>query len=441
MALPEIECYVLEPKSEPETDVEEEPHGQLQGHTVNTWTSSAEPTEDDTREHETGAPIETDVSVEDEEEEKAHDKTSDEEWAPQCSTEEDDEDVKKKTSSEVDCDEGEEQSNTKKASYDRKNRKLCTDCGSFHYTKNHKCEHKTKPYVCNICGKRCVAEFSLKLHSNIHSETYEHYCKYCYSPFKTKTDKLNHEQTHQSESKPYKCLDCEETFASLQDRRKHRKSHEQKNKFSCDICGLTIGRKHRPRHMMIHTGAKPYQCSICERTFNQASHLKSHMRLHTGERPYKCHFCDKAFNHKVSLKSHVERYHPLGSGDLLDKIEDGSAEMQDEAKRDSGDNDQKQDIKQTRKPKGPKYCRTGRPPGRPKRSESQINDNSFDSNEESQSFLDLNDLIDFHQKQILKKERNMKRKRRSRSSSESEYDPNEEIHTGISGKKNRARKI
>lgn len=326
-------------------------------------------------------------------------------------------------------------------------RQLCTECGSFHYSQNHVCEHKTKPYVCNVCGKRCVTEFSLKLHCNIHSETYEHYCKYCYGTFKTKRDKLNHEQTHQNQSKPYKCPDCGMTFASLKDRRKHMKSHKGPNEFKCDVCGLTIGKKHKPRHMLIHTGAKPYKCSICERTFNQAGNLKSHMRLHTGERPYKCQYCDKAFNHNVSLKSHIQRYHPLGS-DLLDKLYEGLVGMQ-EGTGDSGDNVQKQDTEQAPKPKDARF-RTGRPRGRPKRNSSVIREyprskssedninSSYDSNDESQGFTNFyDDLIDFHQQEIEKAERIAKRK--SRSNSDSDYDPNEE--TFSSGKRGRPRKV
>uniref|UniRef100_A0A3B4ZX58 C2H2-type domain-containing protein n=1 Tax=Stegastes partitus TaxID=144197 RepID=A0A3B4ZX58_9TELE len=163
---------------------------------------------------------------------------------------------------------------------------LCAECGSFfNILKPHTCEHKVKPYSCNICGKRCVTEIALNSHSRIHDENYEHRCKYCH------------------------------TFASNKERRVHLVDHRGPRQLKCHICGIEFNRR-TPlrRHLAVHTGAKPYKCSVCQRGFNQSSHLKSHMRLHTGERPYKCQHCDKCFNHNVSLKSHIQRYHTSSSG-------------------------------------------------------------------------------------------------------------------------------
>lgn len=79
---------------------------------------------------------------------------------------------------------------------------LCTECGRFFLIlKPHTCEHKIKPYSCNICGKRCVSEIALRNHSEIHDETYEHPCKYCYVTFKTRADKFRHELTHQDKKR------------------------------------------------------------------------------------------------------------------------------------------------------------------------------------------------------------------------------------------------
>lgn len=193
---------------------------------------------------------------------------------------------------------------------------LCTECGRFFLIlKPHTCEHKIKPYSCNICGKRCVSEIALRNHSEIHDETYEHPCKYCYVTFKTRADKFRHELTHQDKKDPFKCPDCPKTFATSKERRSHLAKHRVSREFKCGVCGIDFKDIHRlRRHSVVHTGLKPYKCSVCQRGFNQTSHLKSHMRLHTGERPYKCQLCDMCFNHNVSLKSHVQRYHTSSSG-------------------------------------------------------------------------------------------------------------------------------
>ncbi|XP_053186697.1 RE1-silencing transcription factor-like [Scomber japonicus] len=256
---------------------------------------------------------------------------------------------------------------------------LCTDCGSFfNIQKPHTCEYKIKPYSCNICGKRCVSESSLKHHSNIHDETYEYPCKYCHVTFRTKVDKLKHEETHQDCTTPYKCPDCSETFATSKERSIHLADHRISKEFRCGVCGIEFRDKpHLQRHSVVHTGLKPYKCSECERSFSQSSHLKSHMRLHTGERPFKCHLCDKCFNHNVSLKSHVQRYHTSSSGCEWKKSEEGASDtsgtkeggtdleldsVEEEQHTEEEAQNERITTAQTKRRRS-----TGRPRGRPKR--------------------------------------------------------------------------
>ncbi|KAM7400661.1 hypothetical protein PAMA_005043 [Pampus argenteus] len=260
---------------------------------------------------------------------------------------------------------------------------LCTECGSFfNILKPHTCEYKIKPYSCNICGKRCVSESSLKHHSNIHDETYEHPCKYCHVTFRTRVDKLKHEETHQDSAMPYKCPNCSETFATSKERRIHLADHRLSNEFRCGVCGIEFRDKpHLQRHSVVHTGLKPYKCSECQRSFSQPSHLKSHMRLHTGERPYKCKHCDKCFNHNVSLKSHVQRYHTSNSGCELkkDKIQERVSDAQenggkkdtdsevDSVKEEQHTEEEVQNERITTAKYKKRRRSTGRPRGRPKR--------------------------------------------------------------------------
>lgn len=51
------------------------------------------------------------------------------------------------------------------------------------------------------------------------------------------------------------------------------------NLFSCDVCPYTSEVKTNwQRHMLIHTGLKPFQCQYCSKGFTQKVNLKSHMK-------------------------------------------------------------------------------------------------------------------------------------------------------------------
>ncbi|KAL0966550.1 hypothetical protein UPYG_G00296590 [Umbra pygmaea] len=196
----------------------------------------------------------------------------------------------------------------------KKRRLLCTECGIHPQKKDHCCETNLGLFCCPHCGKHCKSELGIKLHiSFLHAEVFS--CKYCLKPFRSRQNKLTHEQSHPIETCPYRCSECPERFDDIVERQRHLKTHTNLKNI-CPNCDKEFfDTHHLERHMLTHTGQKPYVCQVCQQSFNQKSHLKSHMRLHTGEKPFKCQVCGKCFNHNVSLKNHIKRYHGPGSQD------------------------------------------------------------------------------------------------------------------------------
>ena len=83
----------------------------------------------------------------------------------------------------------------------------------------------------------------------------------------------------------------------------------KKRPYHCSICQKTFQNSTNLKsHEMIHTGEVPYGCNTCMKRFNQKGALKIHERIHTGEMPYECNKCNKTFNRKDNLKIH-ERMH------------------------------------------------------------------------------------------------------------------------------------
>ncbi|KAH6925551.1 hypothetical protein HPB50_007103 [Hyalomma asiaticum] len=67
------------------------------------------------------------------------------------------------------------------------------------------------------------------------------------------------------------------------------------------------------RHLLTHTGERPFRCHLCPSAFRQHGTLRDHMRTHTGERPFSCEHCSASFKQQSSLNKHNNEEKGRGS--------------------------------------------------------------------------------------------------------------------------------
>ncbi|KAG5879061.1 hypothetical protein JTB14_025104 [Gonioctena quinquepunctata] len=173
---------------------------------------------------------------------------------------------------------------------------------------NNNGSNPSTPGVCSICGKVVRADH-LKKHMMVHSEG-PVTCKICNKVLRNSTLR-----GHMMRHKGYKftCETCGKCFSMKYDYHRHMRKHADPNadKVTCKLCGIRV--RGLKRHLLSHTGERPFVCPICSKGLTSKHALDVHGRQHTDEKPFRCEYCSKAFKQKVSLRMHLKSKHSIGN--------------------------------------------------------------------------------------------------------------------------------
>lgn len=175
---------------------------------------------------------------------------------------------------------------------------------------------------CQICEKRFTGKhgFDENAESPVvrNASAPQLGCNICNRTFSLQAHLDYHQKKHHSKIKPYECSLCNKSFTQVTGLSQHMKTHSGIRPFVCSICSKAFRQKAGlDQHMRIHSKVKPYLCLICNRAFTQSAHLSQHMRLHTKIEPFECGVCNRRFKQSSHLNFHL-RSHESNDGESRD---------------------------------------------------------------------------------------------------------------------------
>ncbi|XP_034041462.1 ras-responsive element-binding protein 1 isoform X2 [Thalassophryne amazonica] len=103
--------------------------------------------------------------------------------------------------------------------------------------------------------------------------------------------------------------------------RRNQDTKDDGSSYICPLCDKNCQTQHQlTMHIRQHNadaGATDHSCSICGKCLSSASSLDRHMLVHSGERPYKCSICGQTFTTNGNMHRHMKIHEKDPASSLL----------------------------------------------------------------------------------------------------------------------------
>ncbi|VDK34465.1 unnamed protein product [Taenia asiatica] len=137
-----------------------------------------------------------------------------------------------------------------------------------------------------------------------HRQKKNRICSYCGKTFDRPSLLRRHILSHTGE-RPFPCQYCDKAFSTRSGANTHERTHTGYKPYICRICGRRFAAgSNYIFHIYTHTNTRRHRCDICTKAFVTPGDLRRHKYVHTEDWPFRCSVCNRGFAVERSLISH-----------------------------------------------------------------------------------------------------------------------------------------
>lgn len=110
------------------------------------------------------------------------------------------------------------------------------------------------------------------------------HCSYCIRRFRNLHDlSLHMKKSHENDQYLHDCARCLHQFGQKNERDRHESQCEGRH-YQCHLCKVyvTTLKSNMQVHMRVHSGVRPFPCTVCNKSFQTKSYLRYHLNFIHG---------------------------------------------------------------------------------------------------------------------------------------------------------------